>query len=153
MTNISDKENVDPKELAAVTKLRSTLAVSKTRSDTNKANSSVRRTTTVNPTSGVAPAASERVSSLSAGKRLTMTREDIAQQQSRGKQVFDRVKGESEQLEKEKKEREEAAEKGRQASREWAEKRKQEVARQTAAKLSITMTGAEGGRGTSAVTA
>jgi len=107
--------------------------------DTNKANSSVRRITSV------ATVAKPRVSSLqlSAGQKLSVTREDVEQQKARGREVFARNKIEMEKLEKERKEKEdaarkaraEAAERGRQASREWAEKQKKKLAQQTAAKV------------------
>ncbi|KAI1625669.1 hypothetical protein EDD37DRAFT_625282 [Exophiala viscosa] len=107
--------------------------------DTNKANSSVRRVTSV------AAVAKPRVSSLqlTAGQKLSVTKEDVEQQKARGREVFARNKVEMEKLEKDRKEKEdaarkaraEAAERGRQASREWAEKQKKRLALQNAAKV------------------
>ncbi|KAJ9501014.1 hypothetical protein H2202_003572 [Exophiala xenobiotica] len=144
----TNKENVAPKSRpssfhAAVNK------------DVTKANSSVRRTTSVMERSTAKP----RVSSLhlAAGQKLAVTKEDQAQQKARGKAVFGRNKVEMERLEKERKEKEdaarkaraEAAERGRQASREWAEKQKKKMAAgQTAAK-----SGKDEGRGLVAVNA
>jgi hypothetical protein len=143
-----NKENVAPKSRpssfhAAVNK------------DVTKANSSVRRTTSVMERSTAKP----RVSSLqlAAGQKLAVTKEDQAQQKARGKTVFGRTKVEMDRLEKERREKEdaarkaraEAAERGRQASREWAEKQKKKTAAgQTAAK-----SGKDEGRGLVAVNA
>jgi len=136
-----NKENVAPKPAAVEAKPRTAVTVIKTRPDPAKANSGVRRTASVSnkPNTIHGP----RLSSLTSGQRLTLTKGDVVQQKARGKEVFSRTKAEIERLEKEKKEKEEAAkraraeaaERGRQASREWAEKQKKKLAMQAAAKL------------------
>lgn len=126
MTTSSDKENVAPRESM-------TLSVPKPRVDANKANSSVRRTTSVKTV--IAP----RISSLTLGQKSTVTKEDAAQQKVRGKEVMGRVKAQVALAEKDRKDKEDAArkaradaaERGRQASREWAEKQKKKVALST----------------------
>lgn len=128
----TNKENVAPKT-------RPSSFHAAVHKDVTKANSSVRRTTSVMERSTAKP----RVSSLqlTAGQKLAVTKEDQAQQKARAKAVFGRTKIEMERLEKERKEKEdaarkaraEAAERGRQASREWAEKQKKKMAMQAAA--------------------
>jgi hypothetical protein len=139
----SNKENVAPRPIpSTVAKPATSLGVAKTRPDTAKANSSVRRITTTAPRASLAP----RFASQSAGQKLIVTKEDAAQQKVRGKEVFGRAKAEKEQAGKEKREKEEAAkkaraeaaERGRQASREWAEKQKKKLEAQKAAKAANT---------------
>ncbi|RMZ77567.1 hypothetical protein DV737_g4257, partial [Chaetothyriales sp. CBS 132003] len=134
----SNKENVTPRHVPAVVSNPATsVTVTKTRPGANKANSSVRRTTlppkatTTEARASLAP----RVASLTAGQKLTVTKGNTAQQKAKGKEVFGRVKVEKEAAEKERREKEEAtkkaraeaAERGRQASREWAEKQKRKM--------------------------
>ncbi|KAL2417804.1 hypothetical protein ABEF95_005264 [Exophiala dermatitidis] len=99
---------------------------------------------TATTTAATATAASKpRVSSLTltAGQKQTVTKEDVAQQKAKGREVFGRTKIEMERAEKEKREKEdaakraraEAAERGRQASREWAERQKKKLALQAQA--------------------
>ncbi|KAJ9605369.1 hypothetical protein H2200_010026 [Cladophialophora chaetospira] len=130
-----DKENVAPKPtIAAPPKPRPSSLDAKSKSSelaTRKANSSVRRTTTT----AIAP--KPRISSLNltTGQKLAVTKDDAVQQKAKGKEVFGRTKAQLEQAEKERREKEaatrkaraEAAERGRQASREWAEKQKQKI--------------------------
>ncbi|KAI9778740.1 MAG: hypothetical protein M1835_004850 [Candelina submexicana] len=108
------------------------------------ANSSARRSTSnsssnstkVKPTTAFVP-------------NSAVTLEEIAQQKLKGKEVFKRARLEEEELERKRKEKEDAAklariaaaERGRQASREWAEKQKR--AKATAARKK----GMEGGDG------
>lgn len=136
-----NKENISPKAGPVERKPRPSLFTAKAKADMTQANSSMRRTTNV-----VAKLATTkpRVSSmqLAAGEKLSVTKEDAAQQKVKGKEVFGRRKTESERLEKERKEKEdatrkaraEAAERGRQASHEWAEKQRKKMAMQAAAK-------------------
>ncbi|EXJ54058.1 hypothetical protein A1O7_09395 [Cladophialophora yegresii CBS 114405] len=108
-------------------------------STATKANSSVRRT------ASSAAAQKPRVSSLNltAGQKSAVTKNDAVHQKAKGKEVFGRSKAEMERAEKERREKEEAtrkaraaaAERGRQASREWAEKQKKKIAQQAQAKL------------------
>ncbi|KIV83768.1 hypothetical protein PV11_05763 [Exophiala sideris] len=131
-----NKENVAPTKKSEAKQRPLSLSA---QPDTNKANSSVRRITSVTV------ATKPRVSSLqlTAGQKLSVTKEDVEQQRARGREVFARNKLEMEKLEKERKEKEdaarkaraEAAERGRQASREWAEKQKKKAALQNAAKM------------------
>ncbi|KAL6247474.1 hypothetical protein RBB50_005820 [Rhinocladiella similis] len=135
----TNKENVAPKPRPS--SFHSGVA----HKDATKANSGVRRTNSV--IMGVARSSPQkpRVSSiqLAAGQKLSVTKEDQAQQKARGKEVFARSKIEMERLEKERREKEEAtrkaraeaAERGRQASREWAEKQKKKLAMQAAEKM------------------
>ncbi|EXJ59438.1 uncharacterized protein A1O5_12063 [Cladophialophora psammophila CBS 110553] len=129
-----NKENVEPKPTAASqpeTRPPSHDAKPKT-SETAKVKASVRRT------AASATPAKPRPSSihLAAGQKSTITKEDVAQQRAKGKEVFERSKAEMERLDKERREKEdaarkaraEAAERGRQASREWAEKQKKKIA-------------------------
>lgn len=130
----TNKENVAPTNKPAPKPRPMSLSA---KPDTNKANSSVRRTTSVMPPT------KPRVSSvqLAAGQKLSVTKEDVEHQKARGREVFARNKVEMEKAEKERKEKEdaarkaraEAAERGRQASREWAEKQKKKLAMQAAA--------------------
>ncbi|KAI9701494.1 MAG: hypothetical protein M1836_001550 [Candelina mexicana] len=108
------------------------------------ANSSARRSTSnsssnstkVEPTTAFVP-------------NSTVTSEEIAQQKLKGKEVFKRARREEEELERKRKEKEDAAklariaaaERGRQASREWAEKQKRAKAAAAGKK------GMEGGAG------
>ncbi|RMD41167.1 hypothetical protein DV735_g3954, partial [Chaetothyriales sp. CBS 134920] len=141
----SNKENVTPRQIpATVSNPASTITVNKTRPDANKANSSVRRTTLPPKPTSTAPRVSfaPRVASLAAGQKLTVSKENAAQQKAKGKEVFGRAKMEKEAAEKERREKEEAtkkaraeaAERGRQASREWAEKQKRKMDAVKAAK-------------------
>ncbi|KIW63180.1 hypothetical protein PV04_10046 [Phialophora macrospora] len=112
---------------------------------TTKANSSVRRTTTSTAITTPAVAQKPRVSSLilTTGQKSAITKDDIVHQKAKGKEVFGRSKAELERAEKERREKEEAtrkaraaaAERGRQASREWAEKQKKKIAQQAQAKI------------------
>ncbi|KAK4937493.1 hypothetical protein LTR10_021864 [Elasticomyces elasticus] len=131
-----NKENVAPTKKSEAKQRPLSLSA---QPDTNKANSSVRRITSATV------ATKPRVSSLqlTAGQKLSVTKEDVEQQKARGREVFARNKLEMDKLEKERKEKEdaarkaraEAAERGRQASREWAEKQKKKAALQNAAKM------------------
>lgn len=132
-----NKENVAPKPRYSSIDI-------KPKSDTTKVTSASRRSTSVIEKSTIVKT---RVSSLqlAAGQKLTVTKEDAAQQKAKGKEVFARAKIEMEKAEKERKDKEEAArkaraeaaERGRQASREWAEKHKKKLAAQIAAKMSV----------------
>ncbi|ETI19514.1 hypothetical protein G647_09348 [Cladophialophora carrionii CBS 160.54] len=114
-------------------------------STATKANSSVRRTTTTTTTTPSAAAQKPRVSSLilTTGQKSAITKDDVVHQKAKGKEVFGRTKAELERAEKERREKEEAtrkaraaaAERGRQASREWAEKQKKKIAQQAQAKI------------------
>ncbi|RMZ77470.1 hypothetical protein DV738_g4377, partial [Chaetothyriales sp. CBS 135597] len=87
----SNKENVTPRQVpATVSNPASSITVNKTRPDANKANSSIRRTTLPPKPTSTAPRASigPRVSSLAAGQKLAVTKEDAAQQKAKGKEVF-----------------------------------------------------------------
>ncbi|RMZ90346.1 hypothetical protein DV736_g2432, partial [Chaetothyriales sp. CBS 134916] len=141
----SNKENVMPRQVpAAVSNPATSVTVTKTRPDANKANSSVRRTSLPpKPTSTtLRESLAPRVASLTAGQKLTVSRENAAQQKAKGREVFGRAKMEKEAAEKEKREKEEAtrkaraeaAERGRQASREWADKQKRRMEAVKAAK-------------------
>ena len=85
-------------------------------------------------------------SSVSGEPRLAPTAEDVAHQKVKGKEAFSRPKNEIAAREKERREKEEAAkkarieaaERGRLASREWAEKQKARKAAEAAAKGSAT---------------
>ncbi|EHY60625.1 hypothetical protein ABEF92_001807 [Exophiala dermatitidis] len=102
-------------------------------------------TTAVTRGAGTAAATQSkpRVSSLTltAGQKQTVTKEEVAQQEAKGREVFGRNKIEMERAEKKKREKEdaakraraEAAERGRQASREWAERQKKKLALQAQA--------------------
>ncbi|KAF6825363.1 carboxylesterase family protein [Colletotrichum plurivorum] len=100
-----------------------------------------RGTSQASASTQVSRATSTSTSSMS-GKRSTLSAEDLEQQKMRGKEVFERDNCYLEDKERERRERElnaklareEAAERSRQASREWAEKqrRKQLAARQAA---------------------
>lgn len=127
LNNGSDKENEEPRRSAKPTATMSTIKV---RNETTKANSAARRTTSVTKTTS-----GPRVSSLTMGEKSAVTTEEAVQQKARGKEVFARSKVDTERAEKERKDKEdaarkarvEAAERGRQASREWAEKQKKKV--------------------------
>ncbi|KAJ4524773.1 hypothetical protein HRR83_000401 [Exophiala dermatitidis] len=112
---------------------------------------------TATTTAATATAASKpRVSSLTltAGQKQTVTKEDVAQQKAKGREVFGRTKIEMERAEKEKREKEdaakraraEAAERGRQASREWAERQKKKLALQAQAAAKMASATATGGQ-------
>ncbi|KAF6821256.1 carboxylesterase family protein [Colletotrichum sojae] len=100
-----------------------------------------RGTSQASASTQVSRATSTSTSSMS-GKRSTLSAEDLEQQKMRGKEVFERDNCYLEDKERERRERElnaklareEAAERSRRASREWAEKqrRKQLAARQAA---------------------
>ncbi|KAG9768116.1 hypothetical protein ABEF93_001709 [Exophiala dermatitidis] len=102
-----------------------------------------RGTATTTAATATATASKPRVSSLTltAGQKQTVTKEEVAQQKAKGREVFGRTKIEMERAEKEKREKEdaakraraEAAERGRQASREWAERQKKKLALQAQA--------------------
>jgi hypothetical protein len=136
-----NKENVEPQKTLD-RRPRPVSMSAKPSTDATKANSSVRRMTSVieKPVNVKA-----RVSSfqLAAGQKLSISKDDAVQQKVRGREVFGRNKAEIERLEKEKKEKEEAArkaraqaaERGRQASREWAEKQKKRLAAEKATKV------------------
>ncbi|KIW14692.1 hypothetical protein PV08_07476 [Exophiala spinifera] len=153
----TNKENVAPKREPA--KMRPSSFHSGLSRDVTKANSSVRRTNSV--VGAKSSPAKPRVSSvqLAAGQKLSVTKQDQAQQKARGKEVFARSKIEMERLEKDRKEKEEAtrkaraeaAERGRQASREWAEKQKRKLAMQAAEKMARGDGVASAGAGASAV--
>ncbi|EXJ82534.1 hypothetical protein A1O3_06347 [Capronia epimyces CBS 606.96] len=142
-----NKENIAPKAAsrpaAADPKPRPSSFCAKPSSDQTRANSGIRRATSVMEKPLMAK---PRVSSLqlASGQKSTVTKDDVAQQKVKGKEVFSRNKAEMERLEKERKEKEEAtrraraeaAERGRQASREWAEKQKKKMATQAAVKES-----------------
>lgn len=139
-----NKENVAPKPASAEPKPRPSSFSANSKIDSAaKANSVVRRTTSVIGKRSTTAAAKPRVSSmqLAAGEKSNVTKEDTVQQKAKGKEVFARTKVEMERLEKERKEKEEAArkaraeaaERGRQASREWAEKQKKKLAAQVLA--------------------
>ncbi|OCT46176.1 hypothetical protein CLCR_01136 [Cladophialophora carrionii] len=106
-----------------------------------KANSSVRRTTTTPSAAAQKPRVSSLI--LTTGQKSAITKDDVVHQKAKGKEVFGRTKAELERAEKERREKEEAtrkaraaaAERGRQASREWAEKQKKKIAQQAQAKL------------------
>lgn len=140
-----NKENIAPKRAsapiaAADPKPRPSSICAKPTSDQTRANSSVRRATSALDR---ATTAKPRVSSLqlAAGQKSTVTKDDAVHQKLKGREVFSRTKAEQERLEKERKEKEEAtrkaraaaAERGRQASREWAEKQKKKLMMQAAA--------------------
>ncbi|KAJ0345865.1 hypothetical protein KNSL1_007989 [Colletotrichum chrysophilum] len=86
-------------------------------------------------------------STTSMGKRSTLSAEDLEQQKMKGREVFERDNGYLEDKERERRERElnaklareQAAERSRQASREWAEKqrRKQLAAANAAARQAV----------------
>jgi hypothetical protein len=148
-----NKENVAPKP-ASVSQPKprpSSLGVKPKAADatTTKANSSVRRTTTTLTTS--AGSQKPRVSSLilTTGQKSAITKDDVVHQKAKGKEVFGRTKAELERAEKERREKEDAtrkaraaaAERGRQASREWAEKQKKKIAQQAQAKILATRAG------------
>lgn len=100
-----------------------------------------RGTSQASASTQVSRATSTSTSSMS-GKRSTLSAEDLEQQKMRGKEVFERDNCYLEDKERERREREinarlareQAAERSRQASREWAEKqrRKQLAARPAA---------------------
>ncbi|OAG39039.1 hypothetical protein AYO21_06759 [Fonsecaea monophora] len=126
-----NKENVEPKPGVAIQpKPRPTSLGPKSKaSEVANPKASVRRTTSsVNPRASIAQ--------LANGQKSMVTKEDVVQQKVKGKEVFERSKAEMERLEKERREKEdaarkaraEAAERGRQASREWAEKQKKKIA-------------------------
>ncbi|OAP55702.1 hypothetical protein AYL99_09854 [Fonsecaea erecta] len=133
-----NKENVEPNPAAATQpKPRPSSLGSKTKTaealtKTAKASSSARRTTT--SATPAKPRAS--IMHLATGQKSTVTKDDVVQQKAKGREVFARSKAETERLEKERREKEEAArkaraeaaERGRQASREWAEKQKKKMA-------------------------
>lgn len=136
-----NKENVEPQSRAEQRPRPSSMLISRPKPEVAKANSSVRRTMSVleRPMNS-----KPRVSSiqLAAGQKLGVSREDAMRQKATGKEVFARNKVEKEKLEKERKEKEEAtrkaraeaAERGRQASREWAEKKKKRLTLQAITK-------------------
>lgn len=136
-----NKENIEPSK-ALVRKPRPVSMIEKPKTDATRANSGVRRTTSVTAKSTTSTV---RVSSvqLSAGQKSNVSKDEVVQQRAKGKEVFGRNKAEIERMENERKEKEEAArkaradaaERGRQASREWAEKQKRKLALQNAAKL------------------
>ncbi|KIV98008.1 hypothetical protein PV10_01702 [Exophiala mesophila] len=137
-----NKENVEPQRQAGPRPRPSSMLISRPKPEVAKANSSVRRTMSVMER----PMNSKpRVSSvqLAAGQKLSVSKEDAVRQRANGKEVFARSKVEKERLEKERKEKEEAtrkaraeaAERGRQASREWAEKKKKRLTLQANTKL------------------
>ena len=135
-----NKENVAPRP-APQPKARPVSLSAKPKTDSAKANSGVRRSTSVieKPT-GTKPRVSSLV--LTVAQKPSTTAGDAAPQKQKGREAFGRSKAEMERLEKERKEKEEstrkaraeAAERGRQASREWAEKQKKKMALQVAAK-------------------
>ena len=108
-----------------------------------RANSSVRRTT-----STTAVISKPRVSSinLTAGHKSAVSKVEVIQQKAKGKEVFGRTKAELDRAEQERKEKEaatrkaraEAAERGRQASREWAEKHKNKITTHAKDKVQAT---------------
>lgn len=113
---------------AGANKRLSTLSVAKRTSNPPAANSSAPLTRT--PSLGVA--AAPRNPSASGAPRPAPTGEDLANQKVKGKEVFGRTKVEIMEREKAKRDKDdavkkaraEAAEKGRAASRDWAEKQK-----------------------------
>lgn len=142
-----NKENIEPPKVI-VRKARPVSMIEKPKADPTRANSGVRRTTSV----VARPTASKvRVSSvqLSSGQKSSVSKDEVVQQKAKGKEVFGRNKAEMERLENERKEKEEAArkaraeaaERGRQASREWAEKQKKKLASQAVAKLAAEKSG------------
>jgi hypothetical protein len=133
-----NKENVAPRLSSAISipKQRpSSLEAKPKPSGTSptKANSSVRRTTS---TTAVISKPRPSSMALASGQKSSITKDDVAQQKARGKEVFSRSKADLDRMDKERKEKEEAtrkaraeaAERGRQASREWAEKQKKKIA-------------------------
>jgi hypothetical protein len=142
-----NKENIEPPKVI-VRKARPMSMIEKPKGDPTRANSGVRRTTSVNARSTTSIS---RVSSvqLSAGQKSSVSKDEVVHQKAKGKEVFGRNKAEIERLENERKEKEEAArkaradaaERGRQASREWAEKQKKKLASQAAAKLAAVKSG------------
>lgn len=142
-----NKENIEPQK-GTVQKARPMSMIEKPKADPTRANSGVRRTTSVNARSTTSKS---RVSSvqLSAGQKSSVLKDEVVHQKAKGKEVFGRNKAAIERLENERKEKEEAArkaradaaERGRQASREWAEKQKKKLASQAAAKLAAVNPG------------
>ena len=141
-----NKENVAPKPTIAPLRTRPSSLESKSKASdsttTTRANSSVRRTT-----STTAVISKTRVSSinLTTGQKSAVTKDEAVKQQVKGKEVFGRTKAQVELAEKERKEKElatkkartEAAERGRQASREWAEKQKKKIVAQAKDKILV----------------
>ncbi|KEF57710.1 uncharacterized protein A1O9_05628 [Exophiala aquamarina CBS 119918] len=142
-----NKENIEPPKVI-VRRSRPMSMIEKPRTDPTRANSGVRRTTSV----AARPSTSKvRESSiqLSSGQKSSVSKGEVIQQRATGKEVFGRNKAEIERLENERKEKEEAArkaradaaERGRQASREWAEKQKKKLAVQAASKQAAEKSG------------
>lgn len=168
----SDKENIAPQTTTAMapSSLRTTLAVSKTRTEssitTSRSNTSAHRRSVIiqspkkessssfsakpRPSSAVITSAQHaRIVSMSNGQRSDVSKEDAAQQKVRGKEVFQRARQTLQQEQKEKREKEVAAKKaraeaaaaGRLASREWAEKMmKKKQSQQNEAKNETSVT-------------
>jgi hypothetical protein len=143
----NDKENVEPKPGISRRPVSMIVDVKKVRSE---ANSSIRRAASITSKSSSNgsrepkfAANVPRVASLTT-KPVALKEEPApaAYKKASGKEVFGRSKLELKKLEDEKREKEEAArkaraeaaERGRQASREWAEKQKARLAAQKAAK-------------------
>jgi len=148
-----NKENIEPPKVI-VRKARPMSMIEKPKADPTKANSSIRRTVSVVSRPSTSKVR-ESSAQLSSGQKLNVSKDEVVQQKAKGKEVFGRNKVEMERLENERKEKEEAArkaradaaERGRQASREWAEKQKKKLAALAAAKNTAS------GRGQSAAVA
>jgi hypothetical protein len=103
-----------------------------------KRQASVSSNTTANRGSSITSSMNSlkaRRTSMTLNAKATVTPQDVAFQRQKGKEVFNRDKVEKESREKERREKDEAmkkaraeaAERGRQASREWAEKQKKSM--------------------------
>jgi hypothetical protein len=114
--------------IGPMSKRLSQLALPK-RTPSSAANSSAIRASSLNNTKRIS---SMIVPAAGTGAKNVVTKEEAIQQKQRAKEIFGRDKAEKEEREREKREKEDAAkkaraqaaERGRQASREWAEKQK-----------------------------